>query len=52
MKDVMKELEDLRQYKHNIEKEQRQGQINAILDNFKDLAPFNVKECCRVYLRV
>ena len=37
MEDVMKELKDLRQYKHNIEKEQRQGQINAILDNFKDL---------------
>ena len=37
MAEIMKELEDLRSYKTNIEKEQRQVAINGVLDNFKDL---------------
>ena len=35
--EVMKELEDLRSYKSNIEKEQRKVAIEGVLDNFKDL---------------
>ena len=35
--EVMKELEDLRSYKSNIEKEQRKVAIDGVLDNFKDL---------------
>ena len=37
LKDVMAELEELREYKHNIEKQQRQVAIDNVLDNFKDL---------------
>lgn len=37
MDDVMAELENLRKYKQDIEKEQRQTAIEGILDNFKDL---------------
>lgn len=37
MSDIMKELEDLRSYKSNIEKEQRKVAIDGVLDNFKDL---------------
>ena len=37
MEEIMKELEDLRSYKSNIEKEQRKVAIEGVLDNFKDL---------------
>ena len=37
MEEIMKELEDLRSYKSNIEKEQRRVAIEGVLDNFKDL---------------
>ena len=37
LEEVMKELEDLRSYKSNIEKEQRKVAIDGVLDNFKDL---------------
>lgn len=37
LKDVMAELEELRQYKHNIEKQKRQVAIDNVLENFKDL---------------
>ena len=37
MEEIMKELEDLRSYKSNIEKEQRKVAIDGVLDNFKDL---------------
>lgn len=37
MEEIMKELEDLRSYKSNIEKEQRKIAIDGVLDNFKDL---------------
>ena len=37
MAEIMKELEELRSYKTNVEKEQRQVAINGVLDNFKDL---------------
>ena len=37
MEEIMKELEDLRSYKTNIEKEQRKVAIDGVLDNFRDL---------------
>ena len=37
LKDVMAELEELREYKHNIEKQKRQVAIDNVLENFKDL---------------
>ena len=37
LKDIMAELEELRDYKANIEKQQRQVAIDNVLDNFKDL---------------
>ena len=37
MEEIMKELEDLRSYKSNIEKEQRKVAIDGVLENFKDL---------------
>jgi flagellar biosynthesis GTPase FlhF len=37
MEEIMKELEDLRSYKTNIEKEKRKVAIDGVLDNFRDL---------------
>ena len=37
LKDVMAELEELREYKYNIEKQKRQVAIDNVLENFKDL---------------
>ena len=37
LKDVMAELEELREYKNTIEKQKRQVAIDSVLDNFKDL---------------